>query len=210
MLLNGEFDIILLDVQMPVMDGIETIKAIRNELKSKIPVIAISANAQEIDQQNYLDLGMNGVLSKPFIREELFGMIHDLIVLKKENIEGENPIASNHIEYSLDSIINIHDGNHELFESLLKTLIENTSRLASDILNDSAFGNIDNISFNVHQLKSTLRIITATDALKDVHEIEAMCESTIDKDKLIELSISLNAKICDVVNSINLKYFESK
>jgi PAS domain S-box-containing protein len=209
-LLIEKYDVILLDIQMPIMDGIETITAIRNELKSKIPVIAISANAQEIDKQNYLDLGMNGVLSKPFIREELFVMIHDLIVLKKEKIEGELPIASNHIEYSLDSIINIHDGNHELFESLLKTLIENTSRLASDILNDSAIGNIDNISFNAHQLKSTLRIIAATDALKDVHEIEEMCESIIDNEKLIELSISLNAKICHIVNSIHLKYFESK
>ena len=64
----GDFDLILMDIQMPVMDGREAAKAIRNlnnPLLAKIPIIALSANAFESDKQLSMESGMNAHLTKP-------------------------------------------------------------------------------------------------------------------------------------------------
>jgi CheY-like chemotaxis protein len=68
-----EFDIVLLDVHMPVMDGKETIKRIRasNEPWSKIPVIALTADAMSGDRERFLEMGMDDYISKPIDAREL-------------------------------------------------------------------------------------------------------------------------------------------
>lgn len=70
-----KFDLIFMDIQMPVMDGVEAIKALRNgkagEQNSNIPVIALTAYAMVGDDQVFLEVGANRYLSKPVLREEL-------------------------------------------------------------------------------------------------------------------------------------------
>jgi CheY-like chemotaxis protein len=67
------FDIVLLDMHMPIMDGPATIKGIREsgEAWSAIPVIALTADAMSGDRERYLGLGMNGYLSKPLAERDL-------------------------------------------------------------------------------------------------------------------------------------------
>jgi signal transduction histidine kinase/CheY-like chemotaxis protein len=79
---NGEgFDLILMDCQMPVMDGFEATRSIRNsgELYADIPIIAVTANALSSDREYCLQAGMNDYLSKPFklddIRSKLQGWL---------------------------------------------------------------------------------------------------------------------------------------
>ena len=64
---QSSFDLVLLDIQMPIMDGVETIKRIRTAKEDwcSIPVIALTADAMQGDREKYLDLGMNGYISKP-------------------------------------------------------------------------------------------------------------------------------------------------
>lgn len=75
------FDLVLMDVQMPVMDGIEAIKLIRGSEKawSNIPIIALTAHALSGDRENMLALGANGYLSKPIDKPVFFKEIAALI-----------------------------------------------------------------------------------------------------------------------------------
>jgi signal transduction histidine kinase/ActR/RegA family two-component response regulator len=78
-----DFDLILLDLQMPVMDGYETIRSIREHVRSgvkEIPVIALTANATKTEKEKCLQAGMNGYISKPFRMEELMKQIQDVLV----------------------------------------------------------------------------------------------------------------------------------
>ena len=71
---NDEFDLVLMDVQMPEMDGITATKAIRNmedDRKRSVPIIALTANALTEDKERCLEAGMNGFLTKPIRNEEL-------------------------------------------------------------------------------------------------------------------------------------------
>jgi two-component system sensor histidine kinase/response regulator len=75
---SGGFDLILMDVQMPDMDGFEATRIIRAREKSSgshLPIIAITAHAMKGDQERCLAAGMDGYVSKPFQAEEMFAAI---------------------------------------------------------------------------------------------------------------------------------------
>lgn len=69
------FDIVLMDVQMPVMDGLEATKLIREKFNSKLPIIALTALALKGDEAKFLEAGMNDYLSKPFQENQLVNMV---------------------------------------------------------------------------------------------------------------------------------------
>ncbi|MEE1899470.1 ATP-binding protein [Flavobacterium rakeshii] len=80
MLEKKKYDLILMDLQMPVKDGYQTTTYIRSELKSSIPIIAITAHSLIGEQQKCFDLGMDAYVSKPFKQEELLDKIREVIV----------------------------------------------------------------------------------------------------------------------------------
>ncbi|HEV7693497.1 MAG TPA: ATP-binding protein [Hyphomonadaceae bacterium] len=90
---SGEFDIVLLDVHMPVMDGKEAIKRIRaNEKWQNLPVIALTADAMSGDREKYLALGMTDYVSKPVDQRELVAKMH--AVLRLDAPAGSAPAPS--------------------------------------------------------------------------------------------------------------------
>ena len=68
---GGRFDCVLMDIQMPGLDGLATTRAIREELHLALPVIALTAHAMKGDRERFLESGMNGYVSKPFDVAEL-------------------------------------------------------------------------------------------------------------------------------------------
>ncbi len=76
----GNYDLVLMDVQMPVMNGYEATKQIRaldDPALSGITILAMTANAFDEDRKKALECGMNGFLSKPIVIEELISTLHD-------------------------------------------------------------------------------------------------------------------------------------
>ena len=65
------YDGVLMDVQMPELDGLETTRRIRSELKSSVQIIAVTANAMEQDREQCMQAGMDGYISKPYLVEVL-------------------------------------------------------------------------------------------------------------------------------------------
>ncbi len=84
---HASFDLILMDVQMPVMDGIETTRAIRDgaagEDARNLPIIALTAYAMDGDRQKILESGMNGYAAKPIRIDELTRVIGQLIATRR-------------------------------------------------------------------------------------------------------------------------------
>jgi protein-histidine pros-kinase len=79
---SGMFDLILMDVQMPVMGGMEATAAIRSgerESQCHMPIIALTAHAMQGDKQRCLEAGMDAYLSKPVQQKELFDCIDELV-----------------------------------------------------------------------------------------------------------------------------------
>ena len=77
----GSFDLVLMDIQMPLMNGYEAARAIRNadeSGKASIPIIALSANAFEEDRLRSMDAGINAHVSKPVNMDELAEIIRHI------------------------------------------------------------------------------------------------------------------------------------
>ena len=84
---KNRFDLILMDDIMPEMTGVEATLMIRTEEKQTglhLPIIAMTANAMSGDREKYLSLGMDGYVSKPIDREQLFQEIINLVKQRKD------------------------------------------------------------------------------------------------------------------------------
>lgn len=79
----GEFDLILMDIHMPIMDGLEATHAIRSSAHPEaqtIPIVALSANAYDEDRQECLKAGMNEHVAKPIEPDNLFGILRQMFI----------------------------------------------------------------------------------------------------------------------------------
>ena len=78
----GRYDLVLMDVQMPVMDGCtatQRIRALKDPARAAVPIVAMTANVFEEERKRAFDCGMNGFLSKPIVIEELIDALRDII-----------------------------------------------------------------------------------------------------------------------------------
>ncbi|AZQ65269.1 response regulator [Flammeovirga pectinis] len=94
---ENNFDLILMDIQMPIMDGVEATKFIREDLNNDIPIIALTANTSKEEKELYEVVGMNAIVSKPFDLEVFEETIkeflstttdNDSIIEEKKDING--------------------------------------------------------------------------------------------------------------------------
>ena len=79
---SGHFDAILMDLRMPVMDGLDaarTIRALPREDAKTVPIVALTANAFEADARQSLEAGMNAHLSKPVDTDQLCDTLRQLL-----------------------------------------------------------------------------------------------------------------------------------
>jgi CheY-like chemotaxis protein len=85
------FDIVLMDIQMPVLDGYQTMKIIRSEPSfADLPILALTANAIDKEIEKCMKCGASDYLSKPFLPEDLFRKMEKLLAVNNKTIDLKN------------------------------------------------------------------------------------------------------------------------
>ncbi|MCL6590087.1 MAG: response regulator [Firmicutes bacterium] len=109
-----DFDLVLMDIQMPDLDGVETLRFIRQNGEkgriSKIPVIAVTARALQGDREKYLAAGMDGYVSKPVQMEKLFAEIERLFPLAKSGELSPKNLTAAEVLKSINSLEQVDPG----------------------------------------------------------------------------------------------------
>lgn len=126
------FDLVLMDLEMPEMDGITASKIIRQELGLQIPIIAVSASERAPYQSLCIEAGMNGYVTKPFLPEELHSAIADILG-KRPEATAESGTADGHPAHTLLDLTLLRQNSfndEEFMKRMIALMItETTGRL---------------------------------------------------------------------------------
>ncbi len=167
MFTEKKYDLILMDLQMPVKDGYQATEYIRCELKSDIPIIAMTAHSLVGEQQKCYDIGMNGYVPKPFKQAELLNEINR--VLDGKPLPGSNNFKGIDLTYLLE--MSCEDQN---FVNEMIGLFVNKIPNEADLLEKAVKANdYDSVKKIAHNMKSSLPIFKLDDLLSDLTEIES-------------------------------------
>jgi len=156
---QGHFDLVLMDIQMPEMDGYSATISIRTELKSAIPIIAMTAHAMAGEREKCINLGMNDYISKPVNEQQLLELIH-----KVTSTAGEPPVMVPSFEYlNLDYLKDMGKGNIAYERKVTGYFIQ---RIPEDMLalrKALTISNFEAIARTAHSLRTTLAIMGVLD-----------------------------------------------
>jgi signal transduction histidine kinase/CheY-like chemotaxis protein len=192
---RGDFDAILMDIQMPIMDGYEATRTIRKDptLKS-LPIIAMTAHAMKGDEEKCMEAGMDGYVSKPISQDRLFHTIWKLVEERKrppltkepEAVAAERPITKiEELPRSLPGIdiqealkaLNIDD---DTFKGILIGFLRYNKDTMNKIRAALDEKDWESLMHLAHSLKGSAGNIGAYDLHEAAQELETACrEETV-------------------------------
>lgn len=183
---QADYDLILMDIQMPSMDGLEATRKIRafGDRRCDMPIIAITAHAMAGARQQYLAAGMNDYVSKPFEREPFLGIVDRWTRQTAAVDPREGPPA---LPTAADDELPAFDGATlarlatEVPEAELRTLIETYLAGAAELVSlaeaASAAGDLQALAKAAHDLISTSGNFGAPRVRTLAHKIESACKA---------------------------------
>jgi len=215
-LINSEdFDLILMDIQMPEKSGIEAAGEIRElaDLKKKnIPIIALTANGLMGEEKKYQDVGMDDFLTKPFKQADLYEVI-ERVVMKKEGSFGRintNQTAVNQMEtilqeeklYDLKQLEEIAAGNQDFLISLARIYLNTVPQNSAELVEASKANEWDKVSKLAHKLKSTVDTMNLDCIKIDIRTLEVDAKNKVNKDALKTLALKVDNVIQTVARQL--------
>jgi two-component system sensor histidine kinase/response regulator len=180
---EDKFDLILMDVQMPEMDGFEATRLIRDKEREHgghIPVVAMTAHAMKGDRERCLAAGMDDYLSKPIREERLFSVIEGLANGLQDGNKAKPPFIIGDIHPKAQDVFDFSkamktvNGDEALFNEItalfLESAADNLSKIRKGILNKDA-GVVEHAA---HNLKGSVANFGAKRAFDAAYRLEQM------------------------------------
>jgi CheY-like chemotaxis protein len=181
---NNLYDIVLMDVQMPVMDGYEATRAIRilDGERKETPILALTANATKSDVQKCLASGMNDYLPKPFTPDDLYRKI--VVDLKIKARPTEAITAPKSLTFDLSYLRSISNDNEDFIKEMMLTFVQTMPGIMEQMRTCVIEKNWEKLSRLAHQIKPSFTLMGIHTLRTDILFIE---ENGKAKSKLSEL-----------------------
>src|SRR5262249_40421466 len=153
---NGRYDVVLMDLQMPEMDGFEALRAIRqSEARSRrhLPVIALTAHAMQGDRERCLRAGFDAYLAKPIRQADLQAAL--------SNVRHQYSAASDREHGGCPELAAVTAGDDEFTRELAQAFLESAPRCLAGIEEAIASGDACELVSQAHGLKGISRTMRA-------------------------------------------------
>ena len=176
--LKKEFDLILMDLQMPVMDGYQTTTHIRQTLHSDIPIIAMTAHSLVGEQEKCFELGMNGYVAKPFKQEQLLTAIETVLSgrsKKPEVVQTKMAVQPAFSQIQMDYLKEVSNGHKGFEKEMIELFIDKVPadfRLLENAIEGEDFDTVREMAHKLKSSYSLFRLHHELDCLKQL-ETEA-------------------------------------
>lgn len=170
-----EHDMILMDLQMPEMDGFtatEQIRAMDGEYFKKVPILALTASVMDGIQQKAKQAGINDYITKPFLPQELYNKVvkwMDLMGLKSPQDLSKTPqTKKNH--FFVDQLMEYTQGDLEFTKQLAKLFVDNIVELKNNIPGALRDHDVEKVKSLTHKMKFTLNTLKANEIIEILDE----------------------------------------
>jgi len=215
LLLKERFDVVLMDIQMPVMSGMEAIEIIRRDLKMDIPVIALTANAIKGENKRCLEAGMNAYISKPFSETDLVnviagcitpGNIHPISNSILENRPEPIPFVANQKDlFSLARFEEIAGSDPLIVKNMIDAILYELPISIEGVR--KAYRNHDyaGISESVHSMKPTILTLEISTLQDTIQHLEMLKEQPLPIETVKKLLAKLEFVISQVIEKLTGK-----
>ena len=180
------FDLVLMDIQMPVMDGYQATRAIRQMTQgTKLPILAMTANVMVKDLAQCWEAGMDGHIAKPIDPDKLFSTLRRWLVLREQNtLSGGGSDTDSQTKHpfpplaGIDTVLGLSraDGNTKLYRSLLGKFCQNYGGFIAEIEEAKGQGDQERAGRLLHTLRGVagtigaIRLQSLTEKWESSHE----------------------------------------
>jgi len=189
------YDLVLMDIQMPEMNGYSAAQLIRSELKLDVPIIAMTAHAMPGEREKCISFGMNEYISKPIIEKDLFDLISKFVKPDKHPEKSiDAAINVGHFEYiNLHYMKSISNGNLEYEKIVTGQFIEIIPKHLLEI--KEAYADHDNevLGQIAHDMKTSVAIMGLLPILED--RLDSV-EYSVAFDHQLDENIEVITKVC--------------
>ena len=170
-----KFDLVLMDINMPELDGFETTKSIRekeNASGDHIPIIAITAHALKGDRERCLEAEMDGYISKPIQSRELFEIIDKVIFANQKAKMGKKIVRHEGKFLDKAEVLERLGGDLELTGEIVRLFYEDSANLMGELQQAIAFEDAAKVERLAHSLKGAVSNFDAKDAYEAALNLE--------------------------------------
>jgi CheY-like chemotaxis protein len=172
------FDVILMDVQMPEVSGLEATTAIREHERGtgrRIPILALTASAMAGDREECLAAGMDAYVSKPLRPDELFATIDALCGCGPASTSAAAPSASRSV--NLDTLLAGFDGNGRLVQEVVDVFMEDAPAMISRLRDAAGARDTVKLASAAHALKGAAGLFAEGRAYESARRLERLAKA---------------------------------
>ncbi len=206
---NFHFDLILMDIQMPVMDGFEATKVIRswkNE-KSKIPIIALTANATQKAVDICISIGMNDCLTKPFTQDDLLKILDkylgDKISVNKTESNQIKIKQNDKVDFSY--LEQVSGNNKSFIIEIAEAFLKSIPTSIQDLNNYSENENWIELARVAHKIKPSITLLGVHHLKDKIVTLEEEAKSHKNPWLVNKLSKEISSELQETLNAIETK-----
>lgn len=206
------FDVILMDLQMPVLDGIEATQVIRNELGITTPIIALSANAFKNEIDHCLKIGMNDYVTKPFDEKQLLdSILKNVEMHKTKNKEtSANTAVSEGTSgklYDITKMTGLCGGDTEFLKKMIEIFIQQSRTSTKQIKEAMAVRDLKTVFQISHKIKPGIDNLGIECLKTQIREIEKDAKTGVYSTKLENLVSYTDDILKKVVTDLEKEVF---
>jgi two-component system, sensor histidine kinase len=201
------FDLVLMDLQMPVMSGLEAIQIIRQQLKLSTPVIALTANAFKNEIERCIQAGMNDYVTKPFDEDQLIQVVqkycetsafcHAPSIKEPERFKGEKI-------YDLSAIHELSHGNADFVQKMITLFCKDMPTYVDKLKTSWIEKNYKELKSIAHKIKPTAQNLGIHLLRNDLLLLESINQDQIDVEKVAITIEKVDRVLTQVIRELSM------